>query len=139
MATFYGNNVCFVWQYGAGSLDMSTYQRAVTYSPSIQLDDKSSGSDNAKSYLTRQTDFTVTFKGLYQSGTAGIGSATEDYLAAGSIGTVYLWPQGSTVAGNRKYTLPAISQGIQQSWAYAGLCELNVSFQGNGTPVYGTI
>lgn len=138
MAEFYGSSVIVQWVGTGGTIDLSADQRAVTYSPSIQMDDNSTGSATVKSYLTRQTDFTVTYKGLYQTGTAGIGSATEDALAAGQPGTIYLYPLGSAATPNRKYTFPVISQGIQQSFAYTTLTELNCSFQGNGTPTLGT-
>jgi hypothetical protein len=139
MPEFYGKDVVIQWSGTGGTIDLSADQRSVTFSPSIQMDDNSTGNAGAKTYLTRQTDFTVSYKGLYQTGTAGIGSATEDALAPGQVGTIYCYPEGS-VAGTayRKYTWPVISQGIQQSWGYTSLTELNCSFQGNGTVTYGT-
>lgn len=139
MPEFYGKDLIFHFTYGSpvGTLDMSADQRGVTFNPSIQMDDKSTGSEAAKSYLTRQTDFTVTYKGLAQSGTAGLGSALEDRLTPGAEGTIYLWPLGSA-AGQRKYTFPVISQGCQQNWQFTALTEINVSFQGNGTWTFGT-
>ena len=138
MAEFYGSALVVQWVGTGGTIDISADFRNVTYSPTIQMDDKSTGSESVKTYLTGQKDFTVTYKGLYQTGTAGIGSATEDALAAGQVGTVYCYPLGSAATPNRKYTWPVISQGIQQQWIYNALTELNCSFQGNGTPTLGT-
>jgi hypothetical protein len=139
MTEFYGTGLCINFNGTGGSIDLTADQRSVTFSPTIQMDDKSTGAEGAKSYLTRQTDFTVSYKGLYQSGTAAIGASVEDKLGVGVYGTLTIYPLGSTVAGNRIYTMPVISQGVQQSWGYTSLTELNVSFQGNGTITYGTI
>jgi hypothetical protein len=139
MPEFYGNALIVQFAGTGGTTDLSADQRVVTFSPSIQMDDKSTGSEGAKSYVTRQTDFSVTLKSLYQSGTAGVGSALEDTLAPGQAGTIYCWPQGSaTGTANRKYTWPVISQGVQQNWQYTTLVELNCAFQGNGTWTFGT-
>ena len=139
MAEFYGKDLCVNFNGTGGSIDLTADFRVVSFSPNIQMDEVSTGAATAKSYLTRLQDYTVSYKGLYQSGTAALGAHAEDDLAAGVYGTLTIYPLGSTVAGNRIYTMPVISQGIQQSWAYAGITELNVSFQGNGTITYGTI
>lgn len=139
MPEFYGKDLIFQFSGTGGTIDLSADQRGVTFNPSIQMDDNSTGSAGAKTYSTRQTDFTLTYKGLAQSGTAGVGSATEDALRPGEVGTVYLYPLGS-VAGTayRKYTFPVISQGLQQNFQFTALTELNCSFQGNGTWTFGT-
>jgi hypothetical protein len=139
MPEFFGSAVIVQWSGTGGTIDLSADQRAVTFAPSVQMDDVSTSSQGYKTYLTALKDFTVSYKGLYQTGTAGVGSATEDALAPGQVGTIYCYPLGS-VAGtaNRKYTWPVVSQGIQQNWAYANITELNCSFQGNGTITYGT-
>jgi hypothetical protein len=138
MPEFYGSALIVQWVGTGGTIDLSADHRAVSFSPNIQMDEVSTGAEGYKTYATRLTDFTVSYKGLYQTGTAGIGSATEDALAPGKVGTMYCYPLGSAATPNRKYTWPVISQGIQQSWAYAGITELNCSFQGNGTITYGT-
>jgi hypothetical protein len=138
MPEFYGSALIVQWVGTGGTIDISADYRNLSFSPTIQMDDKSTGSETVKTYLTGQKDYTVTYKGLYQTGTAGIGSATEDALGEGKVGTVYCYPLGSAATPNRKYTFPVISQGIQQNWVYNALTELNVSFQGNGTITYGT-
>lgn len=136
---FYGSSLVVTWNGPSGSADLTADQRSVTFSPTVQMDDKSTGAESYKSYMTGLKDFTASYKGMYQTGTAALNASLEDKLAPGSIGTLYMWPLGSSVAGNRIYTMPVISQGIQQAWSYAGLTELNCSFQGNGTVTYGTI
>ena len=139
MAEFYGSALVVNFNGTGGSIDLTADFRSVSFSPTIQMDDRTAGADTVKMYLTGQKDFTVTYKGLYQTGTAALGASLEDKLNIGVYGTLLIWPLGSTVAGNRIYTMPVISQGVQQSWAYAGLTEVNCSFQGNGTITYGTI
>jgi hypothetical protein len=139
MPEFYGSALCVNFNGTGGSIDLTADFRTVSFSPTIQMDDKSTGSETVKTYLTGQKDFTVTYKGLYQTGTAALGASLEDKLNVGVFGTLLVYPLGSTVAGNRIYTMPVISQGVQQNWTYNGLTEVNVSFQGNGTITYGTI
>jgi len=138
MAEFYGSALIVQWVGTGGTIDLSADFRTVTFSPSVQMDDNSTGSATVKTYSTGQKDFTVSYKGLYQTGTAGVGSATEDALAPGQVGTIYCYPLGSAATPNRKYTFPVISQGIQQNFVYNALTELNCSFQGNGVITYGT-
>jgi hypothetical protein len=137
MAEYYGANLNFVWVGTAGTLDLSEYQRGASFSPTGAIDVNTTG---AAGYETRQVgvkDFTVTYRGLAQSGTAGTGTATlENTLRFGEIGTVYLGPEG-TATGMRKYTLPVISQGPQVNLEYKTLTEINISFVGNGTVTYG--
>ncbi len=137
MAEFYGKDLQFQWVGTAGTLDMSEYQRGASFSPSGKIDVNTTG---AAGYETRQVgvkDFTASYKGLWQSGTAGTATTTmENTLRFGEIGTVYLSPEG-TAAGMRKYTLPVISQGPQVNLAYEGLTEINIAFVGNGTALYG--
>ena len=137
MPEFYGKDLLFQWVGTAGTLDMSEYQRGVTFSPTVQIDDNTTGAATYRTKNVGLKDFTVTYKGLAQSGTAGTAATTlENTLRAGEIGTVYFGPEG-TATGMRKYTLPVISQGLQQSLVYDALTELNISFEGNGTVIYG--
>lgn len=137
MTEFYGKDLNFQWIGTAGTLDMSEYQRGASFSPSGKIDVNTTG---AAGYETRQVgvkDFTASYRGLWQAGTAGTATTTmENTLRFGEIGTVILSPEG-TAAGQRKYTLPVISQGPQVNLAYDGLTEINISFLGNGTVTYG--
>ncbi len=137
MTEFFGKDLVFQWVGTAGTLDISEYQRGAAFSPSGKIDVNTTG---AAGYETRQVgvkDFTASYKGLWQSGTAGTAATTmENTLRFGEIGTVYLGPEG-TATGNRKYTLTVISQGPQVSLQYDALTEVNIAFVGNGTVTYG--
>ena len=137
MAEFYGKDLNFQWIGTAGTLDMSEYQRGASFSPTGKIDVNTTGNAG---YETRQVgvkDFTASYKGLWQSGTAGTAVTTmENTLRFGEIGTILLSPEG-TATGQRKYTLPVISQGPQVNLQYDALTEINISFVGNGTVTYG--
>ena len=137
MAEFYGRNMVFQWIGTAGTLDMSEYSRGASFLPSGKIDTNTTG---AAGYETRQVgvlDFTASYKGLWQTGTAGTAAtAIRNTLRFGETGTVILAPEG-TAAGQDKYTLPCISQGLQTNLQYDTLTEINVSFVGNGTAIYG--
>lgn len=137
MAEFYGKDQQFLWVGTAGTLDMSEYIRASSFSPTGKIDVNTTG---AATYEGRQVgvkDFTASYKGLWQTGTAGTATTTmENTLRFGESGTIYLGPEG-TATGMRKYTLPVISQGPQVNLQYDTLTEINISFVGNGTVTYG--
>ena len=137
MPEFYGSDLVVQWSGTGGTFDMSADQRAFSFKPSIQMDDNSTGTASAKTYLTRQVDFTASYRALWQKGTFAATANVEDILAEGQIGTLYVYPQGSA-AGYRKYTLPAISQGAALDLKYTSLTEFSCDFQGNGTIVRGT-
>lgn len=132
MAEFYGKDLQFTFNGTGGTVDMSEYQRGASFSPTGKIDVNTTGSAAAESRQVGVKDFTVTYKGLWQS----VGTAVEALLAFGEMGTVYLAPEG-TGTGKRLYTLPVISQGPQVNLAYDGLTELNITFVGNGTVTYG--
>ena len=133
MAEFYGKDLVFTWNSSGGSANMSEYQRGVSFSPSAQIDDNTTGSATYRTKNSGLKDFTVTYKGLTQ---ASAGTTLEDALRAGLSGTIVFQPEGTAI-GTRKYTFPAISQGLQVNQVYDALSELNVSFDGNGTITYG--
>ena len=135
MAEFYGKDLVFTWNSPGGSANMSEYQRGVSFSPSAQMDDNTTGSATYRTKSVGPKDFTVTYKGLWQ---AAAGTALEDALQAGQSGTIVFQPEGTAV-GSRKYTFLAISQGLQVNQVYDALSELNVSFDGNGTITYGAV
>ena len=77
MAEFYGSALCVNFNGTGGSIDLTADFRQVTFTPTIQMDDKSTGAEVYKTYLTGQKDFTVSYKGLYQSGTAALGASLD--------------------------------------------------------------
>jgi len=137
MAEFFGKDLDFQWIGTAGTLSLSEYQRGATFTPSGNIAVNTTG---AAGYETRQVgakDFTASYKGLWQSGTAGTAATIIDYtLRFGEAGTILLSPEG-TATGARLYTLPVISQGCSVNLQYDALTEINISFVGNGTALYG--
>ena len=138
MTEYYGKDLSFTFTGTSGTVDMSEYSRGVTFSPTVQLDEVTTGSAADKTSMTGLKDFTVSFKGLAQT----TGTALENTLVIGAIGTVVFTPEGTpsgtVVYGHRQYTLPVISQGCQLNLQYNALTEINVSFVGNGTALYGS-
>ena len=134
MPEFYGKDLVFTWNGQNGSANLSEYQRGVTFSPSAQIDNNTTGAATYNTKSVGPKDFTVSYKGLAQSGTAW--NNLEDFLRIGLLGTIVFQPEG-TATGARKYTFPAVSQGLQVNLVYDALTELNVSFDGNGTITYG--
>lgn len=129
---FYGKDLQFIFAGTGGSINMSEYQRGASFSPTGKIDVNTTGSAGAETRQVGVKDYTVSYKGLWQT----VGTAIEALVAFGELGTVTLGPEG-TATGMRKYTLPVISQGPQVNLVYDGLTELNVAFVGNGTPTYG--
>ena len=134
MAEFYGKDLVFTWNSSAGSTDMSEYQRSVSFSPTAQIDDNTTGSATYRANNVGLKDFTVNYKGLLQQ---NLGTTVHDMFVPGLVGTVVFQPEGTT-SGLRKYTLPVICLGLQVNQVYDALSEMNVSFDGNGTITYGT-
>ena len=138
MPEYYGKDLSFVFTGTSGTIDMSEYQRGVTFSPIVQLDDVTTGTAADKTSMVGLKDFTVSYKGLAQT----TGTALENTLKIGAVGTITFTPEGTpsgTIAnGHRQYTLPVISQGCQLNLQYNTLTEINVSFVGNGTAIYGS-
>jgi hypothetical protein len=135
MAEFTGSSLYVQWNAGTnGTIDLSGDYRSVSFKPSIGQVETTAGSDPYKSYITTQKDTTVDYSGVFQTA----GTATENALLAGQVGTLTIGPEG-TAATKRKYTLPgAISQGANFNFAYADVVEISCSFQGSGTLTYGT-
>jgi hypothetical protein len=145
MAEFYGSGAYFVFNGTAGTanqIDMSEYQRSITFSPAADMAVVTTGAATAETRMVGLKDFTVTYKGLMQAGT-GVATAAmqlENQLAWGKTGTIKFSPElAGTGSGYRLYTLPVISQGLQQNWQYDSVVELSVDFVGNGTITYGTV
>ena len=132
MAEFFGRDLEVTFAGTGGSINLTEYQRGATFTPSGNVAVNTTG---AAGYETRQVgvkDFTASYKGLMQSGTAG---GVEVLCAFGELGTLTLSPEG-TATGMRKYILPVISQGCALNLQYDALTELNISFVGNGTASY---
>jgi len=64
---------------------------------------------------------------VYQSA----GTVLLDAVDDGTSGTLVISPEG-TSTGARKITIPALVQSRAIPFAYDGLVEISVTFQGNG-------
>jgi hypothetical protein len=136
MAEILGNNAVVTWTYGTqGTVALTADYRTFSYSPSIDKFDVSCGSENAKSYITGQKDFTAQYAGLYQSSgtpTAGTQSYTTAF-ALGQTGTVVVQSEG-TATGKPKWTFPVFcTDDPVTSLAYGDLIQVAIAWQGNGT------
>lgn len=145
MAEFYGSGAYFTFTGTAGTaqtLNLSEFERSVTFTPTADMAVVTTGAATAESRLVGLKDFTVAYKGLMQSGT-GVATAAfqlENQLAWGKLGTITFSPElAGTGSGYRKYTFLVISQGLQINSQYDQLTEINVNFMGNGTITYGTV
>jgi hypothetical protein len=137
MPEFYGKDLDFQWIGTAGTLSLTEYQRGATFAPSGKIDVNTTGNAGYETRMVGVKDFTASYKGLWQTGTAGTSTTTmENTLRFGESGTVIMSPEGTAI-GSRKYTLPCISQGAQVNLQYDTLTEVNIAFVGNGTVTYG--
>lgn len=135
--SYTGSALVVQWLYASGTNLVSGNQRTLSYTPSIDLVDQTSGADTNKKYLTAVKDGQATLEALLQSGTNAGGTSAFSTLTEGNSGTLIWSPEG-TAAGKAKYTMPAISQGVGFTYPYADVVVASTSFQQNGTRVEGT-
>jgi hypothetical protein len=131
MSEYSGSALVFQWINPAGTLALTGDHRRVSVSPSIDLIERTAGSDEFKGYLDGPKDGNISYEGVKQSG----GTAAEDALREGTHGTIILGPEG-TATGMRKSTYPAISMGPNDEFPYADLAIMSVEFQQNGAPTH---
>ena len=133
MAEFTGKNLVVTWVHPGGTIDLSGDYRTLSYKPSIGMVNATAGSDAFESYLATVKDTSISLTAVQQSA----GTATEDALIEGTLGTLTIQPEG-TATGKRKYTIPAYALGANFDWKYNDTVELKVEFQGSGTRIIGT-
>jgi hypothetical protein len=133
MSEFSGKDLVCQWIHSGGTLTMDGDQRSVSFTPSVKTIRATAGSDADETYLVGPKDGTWSFAAVAQAD----GTATEDALVEGAIGTLIVGPEG-TASGNRKYTCPAISMGPRYSWPFDEVCEYSCDFQKNGAVTRGT-
>jgi len=135
--SYSGSALVVTWFQGSGTNLISGDQTTFDYTPSVDLQDQSSGSDSNKKYLKMLKDGQASMNSYFQSGTNLRGTVTWSTLTEGNEGTLQWQPEG-TAAGKPKYSMPAISQGVALSNPYAGISTANCSWQQNGTRTEGT-
>ena len=130
MTEYLGSSAIISWTSTAGTVQLAADFRTFAYTPTMDKIDCTSGSDTMKAYLTGQKDFTVTYTGVAQNGSAG--SAIVTALARNVIGTMTFSPEG-TASNAPKYTFPCVSSHDPViSWTYNGLTETSIELWGNG-------
>ena len=131
MSAYAGSSLVVTWIQAAATTVLTGDHKSCSYTPSLGLYDQTAGADANKSYIPGVKDGSITFNAIKQSGTGTGGTLTFTTLAEGNIGTVWIQPEG-TSSPNPKITIPAISQGVAESWPYDNVCEVTVNWQQNG-------
>jgi len=135
--TFAGSSLVCKWVQAAATTTLTGDHKSCTYTPSINLIDKTAGAATNKSYIPGVKDGTWTFNANMQGGTNAGGTATFSTLSEGNIGTLEIYPEG-TAAGKSKIALPSIAQGAAFSWPYDNVVEVTANGQQNGARSDGT-
>ena len=137
MATEYmGDNAYLVWVCPAGTIGLNADYRTFDLGQGGTWLDNTAGNDQTLTSLPNRSQFDPVVELLAQTG----GTALEDALKYGTEGTLICGPEG-TIAGKRKYTVHAFSQGASFKLAYNDLAQITANFKGTGnspTTVYGT-
>lgn len=134
MASYVGSSLIVKWAWASGTLQMDVDYRSFNYTPSINLFDQTAGADANASYLVGFANGQANCSGLLQAGSM---PAYASALKEGNTGTIIYYPEG-TANGNYRGTVPAISQGLAQNYAYNNLVEFSSSWQQNGVRTEGT-
>jgi len=137
MADFAGSALVGAWVQAAATTTITGDHKSFTFTPSINMINKTAGADQGATYIPGVKDGTWTFNANMQSGTASGGTTTYSTLDEGNEGTLYVYPEGIT-AGKTKYVYPSISQGAAISMPYDNVTEVTVNGQLNGLRTSGT-
>jgi len=137
MPAFSGSALIVSWLQAAATTILTGDHKSCSYTPSLTLYDQTAGADSNKSYVVGVKDGSITFNAIMQSGTGSGGTLTFSTLTEGNIGTLLINPEG-TAAAKPRITIPAIAQGVAQSWPYDNVCETTCNWQQNGPRVEGT-
>ena len=135
--SYSGSALDVKWIHSGGTATISGNQRTLSYTPSIDFIDQSSGADSSKKYLNGLKDGQATLEALVQAGTNSGGTAAFSTLTEGAVGTLVWSPEG-TAATKPKYTIPAKSGGVGFTYPYSDVTVASVSFQQNGDRTEGT-
>jgi len=127
MAEFTGSALVFSFIGSAGTATLTGDHRTASITTSVGLAKATAGSDAWDSNLTTVKSWSASWSGVMQSN----GTAIEDCVAEGILGTVTIGPEG-TAAGHRKYTGACYAMGAKPGWPYDNAVEFSVEFTGNG-------
>jgi hypothetical protein len=128
MAEISGANAIGTWVTSTGTTTLTGNQRSIDYTPSVDLFEATAGADGNKTYVVGPKDGQLSMTLLTQGGSTG--TALLAQIVEGQIGTIT--SLSAEASAGATMTFPAICQGATQSWPYADVCTINVSFQQNG-------
>jgi len=135
--TYAGSSLVTTWIQAAATTILTGDHKSCTWTPDINLIEKTAGAATHKSFIPNVKSGVVTFNANMQGGTNSGGTATYSTISRGNIGTLIIQPEG-TASGKPKITIPAISQGAAYSWPYNDVVEVTANFQQNGAESEGT-
>lgn len=132
--TYAGSSLVVTWIQAAATTVITGDHKTCTWTPDINLIDKTAGAATHKSFIPNVKSGVVTFNANMQGGTYSGGTTTFSTLSRGNVGTLQIQPEG-TASSKPKIAIPAISQGVAYSWPYNDVVEVTVNWQQNGAEV----
>ena len=125
--SFFGKDLYITWVYSGGTVVMSTYQKSLTYTPSVQMEKSTSGNATSESYVAGIRDGAASVVCQMQK----TDTTSPAAFLEGMAGTL-TWGSEGTTASKPKVAIPALCKGIATALAFGSLTELKVDFQQNG-------
>ena len=135
MAEYVGSAMYLAWVYSSGTMNLDADSRSFGWAPSLNFIDATTGKDTFEVLLASYgvgQDITVPI--LAQVG-SGVYYSTA--LAQSLQGSLIYGPEGSAT-GKAKFTIPALSQGVQWSSPYNDVTEMTAQFRQNAAYTAGT-
>lgn len=130
---FSGSALYATWVYSGGTVVMSTDSRNLTATSGMEFIDATAGADIYRRRLASFKDYSVTIEHVAQTdGTALITACSE-----GTGGTL-VFGEAGTATGSPKVTMPAICMGISRNIPYSDVVTYSITWENNGSVVYGT-
>ena len=126
MTEYSGASAIGTWVTATGTTSLMGNQRSVDYTPSVDMIETTAGTDGNKTYIAGPKDGQLSMTLLSQAS----GSALLAQFTEGQIGTIT--NLSSAASGEAFKTFRAICLGATQSWPYADVCTINVSWQQSG-------
>jgi hypothetical protein len=134
MTELIGSAAYLVWNSSAGTSVLSADYRSFSWKETAEQYDATAGSDTTKVWIPGMKDYTCSYTGVGQVQ----GTALENSLRAGQIGTLVFYPEGTAV-GHRIYTLPTIvTQSPYNNWQYNAVVETAIEWMAYGAATLGT-
>jgi hypothetical protein len=132
--TFHGTALIATWTYGtSGTLVINTGYRSLTYDPTVDKVDVTSGPDGQHSYMMGAKDGKANFTFLQ----ASKGTQILTAFVEGQLGTLKWQPEGMA-ATYPVHTAAFYSDGIKHAFNYAGEPVFSCDLQQTGARTDGT-